>query len=74
MAEADTGERMKHVKGQEMMDSLLMTLMYWSAIERNRTKKPLVVEYSVLPLVRILADWMLVLRQGTWRTCDVWMV
>ena len=33
LAEADTGERIfcysKHVKGHGMMDSLIMTHMYW---------------------------------------------
>jgi hypothetical protein len=63
-----------------------MTHMYWSALHcivelhlsglhiEKCTKNLLVAYCSFLLLPLAWADWMLVLRQGTWKTHDVWRV
>jgi hypothetical protein len=53
------------MKGHMMKDALLTTRMYWSALH-------CIVELHLT--LRTWADWMPVLRQGTWRTHDVWKV
>jgi hypothetical protein len=50
-----------------MKDSVLTTHMYWSALH-------CVVELNLSGLLRLGLTRCTVLRQGTWRTRDVWRV